>query len=92
MLSKKEGGRAKPFLNKFQLQVFSKSWDCPAFIILSENKEMVMPGEDTTITLDFQKKMVLEPGQRFTMRSTGSTIGYGVVSKLLPLSNSENWS
>ncbi|TPP58627.1 Tu translation elongation factor mitochondrial, partial [Fasciola gigantica] len=92
MLSKKEGGRAKPFLNKYQLQVFSKSWDCPAFIILPENKEMVMPGEDTSIILDFQKKMVLEPGQRFTMRSTGATIGYGVVSKLLPLSNSENWS
>ncbi|KAF5403802.1 Elongation factor Tu mitochondrial [Paragonimus heterotremus] len=92
MLSKKEGGRAKPFLNKYQLQVFSKSWDCPAFLLLPENKEMVMPGEDATVELDFQKKMVLEPGQRFTLRSSGATMGYGVVSKVLPDSDSSNWA
>ncbi|KER28739.1 hypothetical protein T265_04525 [Opisthorchis viverrini] len=91
MLSKKEGGRAKPFLNRYQLQVFSKSWDCPAYIILPENKEMVMPGEDATIELDFQKKMVLEPGQRFTLRASGNTLGYGVVSKILPDPGRGNW-
>ncbi|VEL21945.1 unnamed protein product, partial [Protopolystoma xenopodis] len=58
MLSKKEGGRTKPFTNDFQVQVFSKSWDCPAYFILAEGKEMLMPGEDTLLKMHLQKKMV----------------------------------
>lgn len=58
MLSKKEGGRPKPFTNNFQLQIFSKSWDCPAFVMLDEGQELLMPGEDASIRLHMQKKMV----------------------------------
>lgn len=58
MLSKAEGGRKKPMTSGQQLHVFSKSWDCPAFIVLDEDNKLVMPGEDSTIKLHFQKKMV----------------------------------
>lgn len=46
ILSKEEGGRSKPFTSFFQLQMFSRTWDCAAQVIIN-NKEMVMPGEDT---------------------------------------------
>nr|AFX72992.1 Elongation factor Tu mitochondrial [Spirometra erinaceieuropaei] len=92
MLSKKEGGRNKPFTNNFQLQIFSKSWDCPAFIILKEGQELIMPGEDAGISLHLQKKVFLEPGQRFTMRCGGATMGYGVVSKVLPDPGPGKWA
>lgn len=46
ILSKEEGGRSKPFTSYFQLQMFSRTWDCAAQVIIP-NKEMVMPGEDT---------------------------------------------
>ena len=58
MLSKKEGGREKPFTSNFQLQIFSMSWDCPAFLQLEEGRELLMPGEDACIKLHMQKKMV----------------------------------
>lgn len=58
MLSKKEGGRAKPFTGNHQFHVFSKSWDCPAVLVLPEGKEMVMPGEDAAVNLHFHRKMV----------------------------------
>ncbi|EUB55170.1 Elongation factor Tu [Echinococcus granulosus] len=92
MLSKKEGGREKPFTTNFQMQIFSMSWDCPAFLQLEEGRELLMPGEDATIKLHMQKKMFLEPGQRFTIRSTGSTMGYGVVSELLPDPGLGKWA
>lgn len=45
LLTKEEGGKAKPFVNFMQLQMFSKTWDC-AVQVLIPDKEMVMPGED----------------------------------------------
>lgn len=47
VLSKEEGGRTKPFTSYAQLQMFSKTWDCASYVIIP-NKEMVMPGEDTS--------------------------------------------
>ncbi|VDQ03417.1 unnamed protein product [Trichobilharzia regenti] len=82
MLSKKEGGRSKPFTNNYQLHVFSKSWDCSAFLVLPEGKEMIMPGEDAA----------LEVGQRFTIRSSGITLGYGVIGKVLPGPGPGSWT
>nr|CAH8828796.1 unnamed protein product [Trichobilharzia regenti] len=92
MLSKKEGGRSKPFTNNYQLHVFSKSWDCSAFLVLPEGKEMIMPGEDAAVNLHFQKKMALEVGQRFTIRSSGITLGYGVIGKVLPGPGPGSWT
>ncbi|CAH8434710.1 unnamed protein product [Schistosoma bovis] len=92
MLSKKEGGRAKPFTGNHQFHVFSKSWDCPAVLVLPEGKEMVMPGEDAAVNLHFHRKMALEVGQRFTIRASSATIGYGVVGKILPGPGPFAWS
>ncbi|XP_077300035.1 elongation factor Tu-like [Arctopsyche grandis] len=86
ILNKDEGGREKPFTTFFQLQMFSKTWDCPAQVLLT-NKEMVMPGEDATITLKLFKPMVMEQGQRFTLRCGATTLGTGVVTKVLPRLN-----
>ncbi|KAL3318281.1 hypothetical protein Ciccas_003062 [Cichlidogyrus casuarinus] len=92
MLTKKEGGREKPFTQNFQLQIFSKSWDCPAFMVMPEGKDLLMPGEDAKIKLHLQRSMVLEPGQRFTIRSSGKTLGYGVVGSCLPDPGPGKWA
>ncbi|KAK6175772.1 hypothetical protein SNE40_014165 [Patella caerulea] len=90
LMTKEEGGRSKPMLNFFQAHVFSTTWDAPAFMKIPA-KEMVMPGEDATIIFTFLKKMVLEEGQRFTMRDGHGTLGYGVVAKCLPDANLEEF-
>ena len=86
LLNKEEGGqktpRAKPLVDKNQVQIFSRTWDCPGFVQLT-GKEMVMPGEDSQIEMKMLKKMVIEQGQRFTMRDAFGTLGYGVVTELL---------
>ncbi|XP_014665424.1 PREDICTED: elongation factor Tu-like [Priapulus caudatus] len=82
MLSKEEGGRSKPFTANYQPVVFSKTWDCTAAIELP-TKDMVMPGEDATIILNLIKPMVMEAGQRFTLRDGQVTLGTGVMTKML---------
>ncbi|KAG5876912.1 hypothetical protein JTB14_037737 [Gonioctena quinquepunctata] len=82
ILSKDEGGRSKPFTSFIQLQMFSRTWDCPAQVIVPD-KEMVMPGEDSRLILRMLRPMVLEQGQRFTLRDGSQTLGTGVVTKTL---------
>jgi len=84
ILNKEEGGRAKPFTSYIQLQMFSKTWDV-AVQIVTPDKEMVMPGEDAKLILKLIKPMVLEHGQRFTLRDGILTLGTGVVTKINPL-------
>lgn len=62
--------------------MFSKTWDCAAQVNLSDNKEMVMPGEDTRLVLRMLKPMVVEQGQRFTLRDGSLTLGTGVIVKV----------
>jgi len=83
VLNKDEGGRTKPFIPFIQMQMFSKTWDCAAQIDIKD-KEMVMPGEDSTLILRLLKPMVVEKGQRFTLRDGMLTLGTGVVTKVLP--------
>jgi len=84
LLTKEEGGRAKPFTNNYQAQMYCKTWDAPVMLQLPAGKEMVMPGEDSSVTLTIRKHMVLEKALRFTMRDGTCTLGYGVVTDLLP--------
>lgn len=89
ILSKEEGGRAKPFTSYIQMQMFSKTWDC-AVVVNIPDKEMVMPGEDSRLVLRMHRPMVLEQGQRFTLRDGVITLGTGVVTKLnKPLTETE---
>ncbi|XP_068898409.1 elongation factor Tu [Tenebrio molitor] len=83
ILNKEEGGRTKPFTSFIQLQMFCRTWDCAIQVIVPD-KEMVMPGEDSRLILKMIRPMVLEPGQRFTLRDGSQTLGTGVVTKILP--------
>ncbi|XP_026472469.1 elongation factor Tu, mitochondrial [Ctenocephalides felis] len=83
ILSKEEGGRPKPFTSFIQLQMFSRTWDCAAQVVVPD-KEMVMPGEDARLVLKLFRPMVLEQGQRFTLRDGSLTLGTGVITKVLP--------
>jgi len=83
ILSKEEGGRSKPFTSFVQMQMFSRTWDC-AVQVLVPGKEMVMPGEDSKLELKMIRPMVLEKGQRFTLRDGIITLGTGVVTNVLP--------
>jgi len=82
ILNKDEGGRTKPFMSFIQLQMFSRTWDCAVQVIIPD-KEMVMPGEDTKLVLKLIRPMVLEQGQRFTLRDGSLTLGTGVVTKTM---------
>ncbi|XP_064425658.1 elongation factor Tu, mitochondrial isoform X2 [Latimeria chalumnae] len=83
VLSKEEGGRHKPFVSNFMPVMFSLTWDMACRITLPSNKEMVMPGEDTSLILTLRQPMVLEKGQRFTLRDGNKTIGTGLVTNIL---------
>ncbi|XP_074920824.1 elongation factor Tu, mitochondrial isoform X2 [Chelonoidis abingdonii] len=85
ILSKEEGGRHKPFVSNYMPVMFSLTWDMACRTILPPGKEMVMPGEDTALTLTLRQPMVLEEGQRFTLRDGNRTIGTGVVTKTLEM-------
>ncbi|CAM5158153.1 unnamed protein product [Natator depressus] len=85
ILSKEEGGRHKPFVSNYMPVMFSLTWDMACRTILPPGKEMVMPGEDAALTLTLRQPMVLEEGQRFTLRDGNRTIGTGVVTKTLEM-------
>ncbi|XP_012282722.1 elongation factor Tu, mitochondrial [Orussus abietinus] len=83
VLSAEEGGRKKPFSNYIQLQMYSKTWDCPASVCIVD-RDLVMPGEDCKLNLKLFKPMVCEKGQRFTLRDGNCTLGTGVITNVHP--------
>ncbi|KAK6467598.1 elongation factor Tu [Huso huso] len=93
VLSKEEGGRHKPFVSNFMPVMFSLTWDMACRVELPQSKEMVMPGEDTSLTLTLRQPMVLEKGQRFTLRDGNKTIGTGLVTDILTATQEDqiNW-
>uniref|UniRef100_A0A4W2BSX9 Elongation factor Tu, mitochondrial n=1 Tax=Bos indicus x Bos taurus TaxID=30522 RepID=A0A4W2BSX9_BOBOX len=80
ILTKEEGGRHKPFVSHFMPVMFSLTWDMACRIILPPGKELAMPGEDLKLTLILRQPMILEKGQRFTLRDGNRTIGTGLVT------------
>ncbi|XP_068193157.1 elongation factor Tu, mitochondrial [Antennarius striatus] len=94
ILSKEEGGRHKPFVSNYKPVMFSLTWDVSCRITLPEGKDMVMPGEDTSLNIMLLRPMVLEKGQRFTLRDGNMTIGTGLVTEILTLTDEDNmdWS
>ncbi|XP_014259026.1 uncharacterized protein LOC106672255 [Cimex lectularius] len=81
LLNKDEGGRNKPLVPYTQVQMFSRTWDCAVQVTVPD-KEMVMPGEDAKVVLKLIRPMVLEKGQRFTLRIGSTTVGTGVVTTI----------
>ncbi|CAM9118403.1 unnamed protein product [Bubo scandiacus] len=84
ILSAAEGGRHKPFVSHYSPVMFSHTWDITCRLLLPPGKELAMPGEDAALTLVLRQPMVLEPGQRFTLRDGSRTVGTGVVTRTLP--------
>jgi len=85
VLSKEEGGSEEPFTQDMQLMMYCKTWNMTTNVkIVSEGKEMVMPGEDAKVELMSIKKMVMPSGARFTLRNQGVTVGTGVITEVLP--------
>jgi elongation factor Tu len=82
-LKKDEGGRDKPLVSTLNAHLFSRTLDITAQLIFT-GKDLLMPGEDTHLTLKMRKPIVLEQGQRFTLRDGTTTLGTGVVTKILP--------
>uniref|UniRef100_A0A8B9UHU7 Elongation factor Tu, mitochondrial n=1 Tax=Anas zonorhyncha TaxID=75864 RepID=A0A8B9UHU7_9AVES len=85
VLSPQEGGRHKPFVAHYMPVMFSHTWDIACRVLLPPGKELVMPGEDAALRLLLRQPMVLEQGQRFTLRDGSRTIGTGVVTSTLPM-------
>ncbi|EFN74764.1 Elongation factor Tu, mitochondrial [Camponotus floridanus] len=90
ILKQEEGGKKKPVTSMMQLQMFCRTWDIAVQTAVGGNKNLAMPGEDATLILKLIKPMVLEKGQRFTLRDGVVTVGTGVVTNTLkPLTESE---
>ena len=82
VLSKDEGGRHTPFFNGYRPQFFFGTADVTGICELPEGVEMVMPGDNLTITLALGKQIAMEKGQRFAIREGGRTIGAGRITEI----------
>ncbi|MCL1973803.1 MAG: elongation factor Tu [Bacteroidetes bacterium] len=83
VLKKEEGGRHTPFHNKYRPQFFLRTLDVTGEIQLPEGVEMVMPGDNVTITVELIYPVAINEGLRFAIREGGRTVGAGQVTKLL---------
>ncbi|ERM84935.1 elongation factor Tu [Rhodonellum psychrophilum GCM71 = DSM 17998] len=83
VLSKEEGGRHTPFFNKYRPQFYLRTTDVTGEIMLPENVEMVMPGDNVTIEVKLLSPIALEKGLRFAIREGGRTVGAGQVTEIL---------
>ena len=82
-LTKEEGGRHKPFFNGYRPQFYFRTTDVTGAVTLSEGTEMVMPGDDTNITVELIAPIAMEEQVRFSIREGGRTVGSGVVTKII---------
>ncbi len=83
VLGKDEGGRHTPFFNGYRPQFYLRTTDVTGSIKLPEGVEMVMPGDNITMTVELIQPIAVEDGLRFAIREGGRTVGAGVVTKIL---------
>ncbi len=83
ILSKEEGGRHTPFFTGYRPQFYFRTTDVTGEMRLPEGVEMVMPGDNITITAELLQPIAMEEGLRFAVREGGHTVGAGVVSKVI---------
>ena len=83
VLSKEEGGRHTPFFNNYRPQFFFRTTDVTGSITLAEGTEMVMPGDNTSITVELIAPIAMEKGLRFAIREGGRTVASGRVSDII---------
>ena len=82
ILSKEEGGRHNPFYSNYRPQFYFRTTDVTGVITLPEGTEMVMPGDNTEMTVELIQPIAMEDGLRFAIREGGRTVGAGRVTKI----------
>ncbi len=83
VLTKEEGGRHKPFFNNYRPQFYFRTTDVTGSVTLAEGTEMVMPGDNTQMTVELGKSIAMDEGLRFAIREGGRTVGAGRVIKII---------
>ena len=83
VLNKNEGGRHTPFFGGYQPQFYFRTTDVTGSVTLPEGTEMVMPGDNTEMTVVLEKPIAMDEGLRFAIREGGRTVGAGRVTKIL---------
>jgi elongation factor Tu len=82
ILSKDEGGRHTPFFNNYRPQFYFRTTDVTGVVTLPSGTEMVMPGDNTEMTVELIQPIAMEEGLRFAIREGGRTVGAGRVVKI----------
>jgi elongation factor Tu len=83
VLSKEEGGRHTPFFNGYRPQFYFRTTDVTGAVELPSGTEMVMPGDNVSVTVQLIQPIAMEEGLRFAIREGGRTVGAGVVAKVI---------
>jgi len=83
VLSKDEGGRHTPFFQGYRPQFYFRTTDVTGSIELPKGTEMIMPGDNVSITVTLIQPIAMEEGLRFAIREGGKTVGAGVVAKVI---------
>ena len=83
ILTKEEGGRHTPFFTNYRPQFYFRTTDVTGVITLPEGTEMVMPGDNVSVTVELISPIAMDEGLRFAIREGGRTVGAGVVAKVM---------
>src|SRR6188768_3062545 len=83
VLTKEEGGRHTPFFNGYRPQFYFRTTDVTGIVSLNPGVEMVMPGDNVSVTAELISPIAMDQGLRFAVREGGKTVGSGVVSEIL---------
>ncbi len=83
ILKKEEGGRHTPFHNKYRPQFYLRTTDVTGEIVLPEDREMVMPGDNLTITVNLIAPVAINQGLKFAIREGGRTVGAGQITEIV---------
>ncbi|MCK7559971.1 elongation factor Tu [Chitinophaga sedimenti] len=83
VLSKDEGGRHTPFFNKYRPQFYFRTTDVTGEVVLGEGVEMVMPGDNVSLTVKLIQPIAMEKGLKFAIREGGRTVGAGQVTEII---------
>ena len=82
VLTKEEGGRHTPFFNGYRPQFYFRTTDVTGIVSLNPGVEMVMPGDNVSVTAELISPIAMDQGLRFAVREGGKTVGSGVVSEI----------
>jgi len=83
VLTKDEGGRHTPFFKGYRPQFYFRTTDVTGNVEMPEGVEMVMPGDNTKMSIELIAPIAMEEGLRFAIREGGRTVGAGVVTKII---------